>query len=200
MSSIQERHVHILGVSGSLRRDSYNTRLLACAARLLPAQVEYVRFQELKAIPPFDEDDEAQPATGASTWRQAVEWADALLVSTPEYNSSIPGQLKNAIDWASRPSDRPAIRGKDVAVIGASTGMFGAVWAQVEARKAFAAAGARVVDRELAVCGAHVQFDQDGKLNDGALEGGLEEIVVRLAAEARASITARLSAAMAGAS
>jgi chromate reductase, NAD(P)H dehydrogenase (quinone) len=198
MSSAPEPRVRVLGVSGSLRRDSYNNRLLARAAQLLPAQVEYVRFEHLKAVPPFDQDDEAEPGAGATKWRQSVERADALLVSTPEYNSSVPGQLKNAIDWASRPSDRPALRGKDVAVIGASTGMFGAVWAQAEVRKALAAAGARVLDRELAVCEAHAQFDDDGRLSDGALEEGLQQIVTRLVAEANTSIAARLSASLAG--
>lgn len=196
MNGVPEPRVRILGLSGSLRRNSYNTLLLACAARFLPARAEYVRFEHLKAIPPFDEDDEAGPGAGATTWRRAIEWADALVVVTPEYNSSIPGQLKNAIDWASRPTDRPAIRGKDVAVIGASTGMFGAVWAQAEARKALGAAGARVIDRELAVGGAHAQFDSDGRLDDRALSAELAEIMSLLVAEASTSVTARLPASL----
>ena len=96
--------MRILGVSGSLRADSHNTRLLAVASRLLPDDVEYVRFEALKAIPPFDEDDEDDPGEAVEHWREAIAAADGLLFATPEYNASIPGQLKNAIDWASRPS------------------------------------------------------------------------------------------------
>ena len=199
MSSAPEGPVRILGISGSLRRDSYNGRLLARAAQLLPAEVHYARFEQLKAIPPFDQDDEASPAPGVTAWRDSVKWADALLVSTPEYNSSLPGQLKNAIDWASRPADRPALRGKDAAVIGASTGMFGAVWAQAEVRKALAAAGARVLDRELAVGEAHAQFDNNGRLLGEALEEQLQQIVTCLVAEATTSIAARRAASLAGA-
>lgn len=199
MSGAPEGPVRILGISGSLRRDSHNSRLLARAAELLPAHVHYARFEQLKAIPPFDQDDEADPAPGVIAWRDSVTWADALLVATPEYNSSLPGQLKNAIDWASRPADRPALRGKDAAVVGASTGMFGAVWAQAEVRKALAAAGARVLERELAVGEAHAQFDQKGRLLDGALEEQLQQIVTCLVAEATTSIAARRSASLAGA-
>lgn len=199
MSGASEGPVRILGISGSLRRDSHNSRLLARAAALLPAHVHYARFEQLKAIPPFDQDDEADPAPGVTAWRDSVAWADALLVATPEYNSSLPGQLKNAIDWASRPADRPALRGKDAAVIGASTGMFGAVWAQAEVRKALAAAGARVLERELAIGEAHAQFDQNGRLLDDALEEQLQQIVTCLVAEATTSIAARRSALLAGA-
>jgi chromate reductase len=176
--------VRILGVSGSLRRDSHNSRLLRAAARLLPPEAELVVFDELKAIPPFDEDDEASPAPAVRAWREAVAGADALLFATPEYNSSIPGQLKNAIDWASRPLAAPALRNKPAAVIGASTGMFGAVWAQAELRKALASAGARVIDRELPVAVAHQAFDERGTLleRDQMLE--LDAILAELLAGA----------------
>ena len=102
------------------------------------------------------------PAVGG--WRQAVAEADALLFATPEYNASIPGQLKNAVDWASRPLATAALRNKPAAVIGASTGMFGAVWAQAELRKALATAGARVIDRELPIALADEAFDEQGML------------------------------------
>ena len=127
--------MRVLGISGSLRRDSYNRQLLRAAAGLLPPEVELVLFEGLKAIPPFDEDDERTSALAVRRWRGAITNADALLFATPEYNSSIPGALKNAIDWASRPSAAAALRNKPSAVIGASTGMFGAVWAQAELRK-----------------------------------------------------------------
>src|SRR5271156_1924484 len=154
--------MRVLGISGSLRRDSYNQQLLRAAAKLLPPEAELVVFDGLKAIPPFDEDDEDARAAAVTGWREAIADADALLFATPEYNSSIPGQLKNAIDWASRPIATAALRNKPSAVIGASTGMFGAVWAQAELRKVLAAAGARVIDRELPVAGAEEAFYADG--------------------------------------
>jgi chromate reductase len=181
--------MRVLGVSGSLRRQSHNSRLLRAAASLLAPEAELVPFEGLKAIPPFDEDDEATPAPAVSSWRRAVADADALLFATPEYNSSIPGQLKNAVDWASRPLATAALFNKPVAVIGASTGMFGAVWAQAELRKALAAAGARVIDRELPVALAEEAFDERGMLaaHEQTLELGgiLAELVSEGARHAR---------------
>src|ERR1700682_3120032 len=154
----------VLGVAGSVRSDSHNRRLLRVAAALLPPEAELVAFSGLKAIPPFDEDDEAFPGPEVNAWREAVSQADALLFATPEYSSSIPGVLKNAVDWASRPIATAALRNKPAAVIGASTGMFGAVWAQAELRKSLASAGARVLDRELPIGGADEAFGADGLL------------------------------------
>jgi chromate reductase len=172
--------MRVLGVSGSLRRASHNRTLLRAAAALLPPEASLIEYERLKAIPPFDEDDEANPPPEADDWRAAIEQADAILFATPEYNSSIPGQLKNAIDWASRPFAHAVLRNKPVAVIGASTGMFGAVWAQAELRKALSAAGARVIDRELPVAGADEAFDAAGRLHDGDLRLELEGILAEL--------------------
>jgi chromate reductase len=187
----------VLGVSGSLRRQSHNRRLLRAAASLLPPEAELAPFEGLKAIPPFDEDDEAAPARAVSSWREAVAGADALLFATPEYNSSIPGQLKNAVDWASRPLATAALRNKPAAVIGASTGMFGAVWAQAELRKALAAGGARVIDRELPIALADEAFDEQGLLAAPEqvleLSGILAELVAegaRHAGDERAALAA----------
>jgi|SRR5271165_418191 len=176
--------MRVLGISGSLRRDSYNRRLLRVAAGLLPSEAELVVFEGLKAIAPFDEDDEGAPPASVTRWREAVAEADALLFATPEYNSTIPGQLKNAIDWASRPVAGGALRNKPSAVIGASTGMFGAVWAQAELRKALAAAGARVIDRELPIAGADEAFTAEGSLTERDLVLELDGIIVELLAEA----------------
>src|SRR5436305_10452035 len=173
--------MRVLGVSGSLRRDSHNRRLLQAAAATLPPEAELVVYEGLKAIPPFDEDDERSPARAVHDWRGAISDADALLFATPEYNSSIPGHLKNALDWASRPIAEAALRNKPAAVIGASTGSFGAVWAQAELRKALAAAGARVIDRELPVAGADEAFDETGRLHDDDLRLELEGILAELA-------------------
>ncbi len=139
-----------------------------------------IEFDELKALPPFDEDDEAAPGEVVERWRRAIADADAVLFATPEYNSSIPGWLKNAVDWASRPFADPALRNKPVAVIGASTGMFGAVSAQAELRKALAAAGARVVDRELPVPGVDEAFDSSGELREEDLSLELSGILAEL--------------------
>jgi chromate reductase len=113
-------------------------------------------------------------------WRRAIAEADAVLFATPEYNASIPGWLKNAVDWASRPFSDTVLRNKPVAVIGASTGMFGAVWAQAELRKALSTAGARVVDRELPVPAADEAFDETGRLREEDLMLELSGILAEL--------------------
>ncbi len=115
-----------------------------------------------------------------SAWRAAIEGGDAILFATPEYNSSIPGQLKNAVDWASRPFADTVLRNKPTAVIGASTGMFGAVWAQSELRKVLGAAGARVVDPELPVASADEAFDKSGALAEPGLSLELGNILIEL--------------------
>jgi len=176
--------MRVLGISGSLRDASYNTQLLRAAGRLFPSDVEFAVWDRLKAVPPYDEDDDRNPAPeGAQRFRDAVAGADAVLFATPEYNSSVPGQLKNAIDWASRPLATNALRNKPVAVIGASTGMFGAVWAQADLRKVLAATGARVVEGEVAVGHAQTRFDEEGNLTDENLVEQLDEVVRTLIAE-----------------
>jgi chromate reductase len=177
--------VKILGISGSLRRGSYNTSLLGAAAGLLPDQVEFELWGGLKAEPPYDEDDDTEEAPAAvAALREAIAGADAVLFATPEYNSSVPGQLKNAIDWVSRPLATNPLRNKPVAVVGASTGAFGAVWSQGELRKVLAATGARVVEGEVAVGHAPTRFDEEGRLVDENLLEQLEEVVAVLVAAA----------------
>ncbi len=185
--------MRLLAVSGSLRRDSHNTRLLRAAAQQLPSGVELELFDGLKQIPPFDEDDEATPAPEVQEWRAAIDAADAVLFATPEYNSSIPGQLKNALDWASRTKADAVLRNKPVAVVGASKSMFGALWAQAELRKVLASAGARVLDAELAVATAHEAFDDDA-LIDPDLSEALTAIVSDLVdlAKERSDVVSRI--------
>ena len=115
--------MRVLAISGSLRHGSYNTALLREAAELVPAGVELELYEGLELLPPYNEDDDVEdgPVEG-SRLRAAIEGADALLIATPEYNGSIPGQLKNAVDWASRPARAGALWGKPVAVVGATTG------------------------------------------------------------------------------
>jgi chromate reductase len=147
---------------------------------LAPSGAEFVIFDGLDVLPPFNEDHESSPGLAVDVWRQAISGADALLFATPEYNSSIPGHLKNAVDWGSRPFDTAALRNKPSAVVGASTSMFGGVWAQAELRKVLGSAGARVVAGELSVPFAETAFDQDGALVDGQHTAALISVVVSL--------------------
>jgi len=174
----------VLGISGSLRRDSHNSALLRAAAERLPAGVELVPYERLREIPPYDSDDEAAGAPEAVTdLRDAVREADAVLIATPEYNHSLPGQLKNALDWVSRPAGKSALMGKPAAAIGASTGMFGAVWAQAEARKVLGALGGRVVESELPIPRAQDQY-VDGRLELSPEQSEqLQEILAELVSE-----------------
>jgi chromate reductase len=175
----------ILGISGSLRRDSHNTSLLRAAAEAAGPDVQLVLYEGLKEVPPYDEDDDLHPRPASvAHLNQAIANTDAVLFATPEYNASIPGQLKNAIDWVSRPIATNMLRNKPVAVVGASTGAFGAAWAQAELRKVLAALGARVLDLELPVPHAHTRFE-DGGLIDAEIWTNLAEAVKALAAEIR---------------
>jgi chromate reductase, NAD(P)H dehydrogenase (quinone) len=172
----------VLGISGSLRRDSYNHALLRAAAERLPAGAELVEFEHLREVPPYDSDLEAEETPEAvAELRRAMREADAVLIATPEYNHSIPGALKNALDWASRPAGQSALTGKPAAVIGASTGMFGAVWAQAETRKVLGALGGRVVEAELPVARA-AELYKNGHLELSPEQSEqLEEILAELA-------------------
>ena len=179
--------MRVLAVSGSLRTDSFNTNLLRAAAEAAPEGVELELFdgESLRALPLYDQDLDSQNVQ-ASVARLRQQWsaADAILFATPEYNGSVPGGLKNAIDWASRPRFDAALSNKTVAVVGASTGQFGAMWAQADLRKILGLAGARVVGDELPVTRAHERFDHEGRLVDGELFERLRLMLETLAAEA----------------
>src|SRR5919201_278317 len=177
--------MRILAISGSLRRDSYNTALLRAAAEEAPEDVEIVLWEGLKEIPPYDADDDSVPGPETvERFRDVVRAADAVLFATPEYNSSVPGALKNALDWASRPVATNVFRNKPVAVIGSSAGMFGAVWAQAELRKVLGTMGARVADVEVAVGHSMDKIDEDGRLVDDAVREQVREAVETLVAVA----------------
>jgi len=177
--------MRVLGLSGSLRRDSHNRALLRAAASALPAGAELVEWPRIAELPAYDEDLDAAPAPEpVRALREAIAGADALLIATPEYNGSLPGALKNALDWASRPHATNPLRGKPAAVVGASTGLFGAVWAQAEARKVLKTIGAEVLERELPVGQAGEAWAPDGSLRDSQLQAALEEIVGELVAQA----------------
>ena len=177
--------MRILGISGSLRAGSHNARLLRAAAELLPAEAELDIWTGLKAVPPYDEGDEATTPAAVADLRDALAGADAVLIATPEYNSSVPGQLKNALDWASRPLRTNPLRNKPVAVVGASSGMFGAVWMKAELRKELRAKGASVVKEGVDLGHAQQRFDEDGRLVDEGSRDQLAAVLDVLLAEVR---------------
>jgi chromate reductase len=184
--------VRILGLSGSLRRGSHNTALLRAAADALPSGVELEIYEGLRELPPYDADmDTELPDPAVARLRQAIASADGLLIATPEYNGSIPGVLKNALDWASRPFPDSSLRGKPVAVMGASTGLFGAVWAQAETRKVLGTIGADVIDQELPVGQADSALGVDGELAEPEQRAALAELVGILLARAGAGAAAQ---------
>jgi chromate reductase len=181
----------VLGISGSLRHDSHNSALLRVAAERLPAGAELVPFERLGEIPPYDEDVEVEGVPEVvRELREAIRNADAVLLATPEYNHSIPGQLKNALDWASRPAGESSLNGIPAAVIGASTGMFGAVWAQAELRKVLGAMGGRVLEAELPVAHAADLRHGDRLELEPEQSERLEEILAELVAAAERELVA----------
>jgi chromate reductase, NAD(P)H dehydrogenase (quinone) len=179
----------VLGLSGSLRRDSHNRKLLRAAAEELPTGDRLGVWEGLGQLPIYDQDLDVAPAPAeVRRLRDAIAAADAVLISTPEYNHSIPGGLKNALDWASRPFANNVLRDKPVAVVGASTGLFGAVWAQAETRKVLKAMGAHVIERELPVGSADGAFDEEGRLADPDLRTELAAVVADLVREVEAPL------------
>jgi chromate reductase len=179
--------MRILGIPGSLRRGSHNTNLLRAAAALLPPGVELEVFEGLRDLPPYDADRDTEFADPAvARLRGAIASADGVLIATPEFNGSIPGVLKNALDWASRPFPDNSLRGKPAAVIGASTGLFGAVWAQAETRKVLGIIGADVIGHELSVGQAETAFGENGELIETEQQQLLADLVHVLAARAGA--------------
>lgn len=167
-----ETQLNLLIVPGSLRASSHNAQLARRAAALAPAGVTATVYTGLGSVEPFDEDVEVDAPAGVRAWRGALRAADVVLFVTPEYNSSIPGQLKNALDWASRadgvtggPLADNALYGRHTAVISASTGQFGGVWAQAETIKVLKALGARVVEEgSFSLPNAATAFAEDGTL------------------------------------
>jgi chromate reductase, NAD(P)H dehydrogenase (quinone) len=181
----------VLGISGSLRHDSHNSALLRAAGERLPAGVELAPYERLGEIPPYDEDVEVhQVPESVRELRETIRDADAVLIATPEYNHSIPGQLKNALDWASRPAGQSALNGMPAAVIGASTGLFGAVWAQAELRKILGAMGGRVVEAELPIAHAAELRHGDRLELEPEQAQQLEEILAELVSAAERELVA----------
>ncbi len=173
--------MHILGLCGSLRSGSLNRRLLEAARRSLPDHAALEASDHVAALPLFDEDLEVEPLPDAvQALHAAIREADAFLIASPEYNGSLTGPLKNALDWASRPGGQAVLSGKPLAVVGASPSRFGAAWAQAETRRIADRIGARVIPLELPVAQAADAFTDDGDLRDPELAHRLERLVTAL--------------------
>jgi chromate reductase len=180
--------LRVLAISGSLRRESHNTALLRALRAEAPEGVDVDLWHGLKEIPAYDQDDDVVPGPRtAERFRDLVRDADAVFFATPEYNSSVPGALKNALDWASRPLATNSFRNKPVAVISSSAGAFGGVWAAAELRKVLGAMGARVTEAELSVGHAHDKFDSEGRLVDDDVRQGLRDALDTLLAQVPAA-------------
>jgi chromate reductase len=165
--------------------------LLRALREEAPAGVDVEVWDALKAIPPYDADDDVVPGPpDVEALRELVREVDAVFFATPEYNSSVPGALKNALDWASRPLATNSFRNKPVAVISSSAGAFGGVWAAAELRKVLGAMGARVTEAELAVGHAAEKFDDEGRLADDDVRQGLRDALATLLAEVPAEVAA----------
>lgn len=163
--------IKILGIAGSLRKNSYNRALLSAAVELAPPDAEIEIF-DISDIPPFNQDFEADPPAIVAEFKNKIRTADAILFVTPEYNYSIPGVLKNAIDWASRPYGDSAWEGKPAAIMGASIGNIATARAQYDLRKIMVFLDMHPLNRpEIMVGNAHEKFDENGRLTDETTRG-----------------------------
>ena len=170
----------ILGIAGSLRKESFNRSLLRATQQLAPADATIEIF-ELDGIPSFNQDEEANPPAKVAELKQRVRAADAILFVTPEYNYSVPGVLKNAIDWASRPYGDSAWSGKPAAVMGASVGAIGTARAQYHLRQMFVFLNMYAVNQpEVMVANAHKHFDPEGKLTDETAQKLIRQLLEEL--------------------
>jgi chromate reductase len=175
----------ILGFAGSLRKGSYNRALLRAAVELVPTRAKLETF-ELDEIPPFNADFESSPPEKVKEFKTKIRAADAILIVTPEYNYSVPGVLKNAIDWASRPYGDNAFEGKPVAVMSASTGLLGGARAQYHLRQSLVFLNMYPVNRpEVFVTFARQKFDDEGKLLDEQAKELVGELLTNLVAWAK---------------
>jgi chromate reductase, NAD(P)H dehydrogenase (quinone) len=182
----------ILAISGSLRADSYNTALARAAEELVPAGVEVELYRGLGELPLYDQDLDqpgSRPQETVRDLRQRIETADAVLIVTPEYNGSIPGVLKNALDWVSARHRGSSFANKTVATAGATTGQYGAIWAQQDLRRILGIAGARVIEGEFPLSRAQNAFDEHGRLRNPAQADRLREHLATLVAEAQIPAT-----------
>jgi chromate reductase len=178
--------MRILAVPGSLREASFNAAIARAAMDLAPEGVAVEMYDGLRTLPPYDADTDGEEcAAPVLHLRESIAAADAVLFVTPEYNGSIPGVLKNAIDWASRPHRESALWGKTVAIAGATTGSYGAMWALADLRRVLGIAGARVIDDEVSISQAHTRVDGDGRLADPTTAEHIRQLLAALVAVAQ---------------
>ena len=171
--------MRILLVSGSLRTGSWTTALLHAAAACLPADVT-TTVGQIAALPAYNEDlDQADPPAEVTRWREAVSAADALIVATPEYNGAVPGCLKNALDWASRPRGAAGLTDKPVALLSASPSPYGGAWARENLNRVLEVAGARPLPSSVGVGQVH-QVLVDGQITDPAVQAEVAALVTHL--------------------
>ena len=170
MAESKSGPTRVLALAGSLRAGSYNRALLRAALELAPAELEITVFERLGDIPPYNADVEAQgDPEPVGALKQAIAAASGLLVATPEYNYGVPGVLKNAIDWASRPPRNSVLNAKPAAIMGATPGMLGTARAQAALRQSFVFTDTRVMQQpEVFVARAREKFSEDGRLTDEA--------------------------------
>jgi chromate reductase len=174
--------IRVLGLAGSLRKESYNKSLLSAAVGLAPKNMTIEVF-DLSGIPPFNQDLETKPPTKVKEFKAKIKGADAVLIATPEYNYSVPGVLKNAIDWASRPYTDNAFEDKPVAIMSASIGMLGGARAQYHLRQTLVFLNAHPINRpEVMMSYAHQKIGQDGKVDDDTTKEKIKELLEALAA------------------
>ncbi len=179
------KDVKILGIAGSRRRGSYNRLALATAQQLVPEGATLGSF-EIDDIPLFNQDDENPLPASVIAFKDEIRVADAVLFVTPEYNYSVPGVLKNAIDWGSRPPGENAWRGKPVAIMGASVGAFGSARAQYHLRQICTALDMPTVNQpEVMIANAASRFDADGRLTDEKATDLIAKLLARLVDLAR---------------
>ncbi|MGC8695886.1 MAG: NADPH-dependent FMN reductase [Conexivisphaera sp.] len=172
-----DRGLTVLGISGSLRRGSYNRMLLLNALRRLPEEVEW-RIAEIRGIPVLDEDEISNPPKEVIELKRSIGEADLVVIATPEYNHSTSGALKNAIDWVSRPRKDNPFEWKPVVIMSASTGVLGGIRAQEHLRQILASLGALVVTYpEVVVGSADSKFDGEGRLRDPAALRFIDELL-----------------------
>jgi chromate reductase len=172
--------IKILGFAGSLRRNSYNKMLLRAAGELIPDGASLEIF-DLEGIPPFNQDLESDLPGRVKEFKAKIRGSDALLIATPEYNYSVPGVLKNAIDWASRPYPDNSFEGKPVAVMSASIGMLGGARAQYHLRQSFVFLNMYPVNLpEVIVTFANQKFDSNGRLTDEASRKYIRQLLENL--------------------
>jgi len=175
----------ILGIAGSLRKTSYNRAALRAAQELVPPGVRLEIF-DLEGIPPFNQDEEGPPPERVGQFKQRIRAADAILIVTPEYNYSIPGVLKNAIDWASRPYGDNSWEGKPVAIMGASMGAQGTARAQYHLRQVFVYLNMYALNRpEVMISNAAQRFDEKGNLKDEETKSHIQKLLQALVAWAK---------------